>query len=125
MKLSPVSFNNPNFKARWSEKTLDLAKEIDKQKGTKLRKELEEALDKNPELKKYGRDNVILSLGSKQSDDLQCHTFNITQDFNGCVITAPITPIDCYDRYYDEFFGKRGGIMVNGLESILFQKKGF
>lgn len=86
-----------NFNARWSKETLTLADSYDKTKGTTLRKELEEALEKNPNLKNYGGDEVILSLGSRHHYDIgthrQLYTAHLTQEFNGYKMTAALKPV--------------------------------
>lgn len=112
MKINSINHNNPNFKAKWSQKTLDLAKEVDKQKGTKLRKELEEALEKNPELKNYGGDDVVLALGGKYHYDIDSEGYHYTaciaQNFNGYWVWARLKPIspDGREGYYEKCMGR-------------------
>jgi len=96
MKINSINHNNPYFKARWSSLTLQNAQTFDKHSGTQLEKQLQEALDKNPELKNYGGDDVILSLGSRSEYNRgsyrQYYTVCIEQEFNGYKVKATLQP---------------------------------
>ena len=97
MKINSINCNNPNFKARWSEKTLACVDKMDQARGTNFRQQLEKALEENTELKNYGGDKVVLSLGTKPYSApnvgrFQVFTVNLTQDFDGRKITTPLSP---------------------------------